>query len=978
MSDDNSIHGAENAGLDAYTARCLEPLFEGPLSEREDRKLRQKVDEVLHENLRAHLTMDAMLEVAYTDEETLESICEAIEASVRTKPAAELTDQILATVAWQSSRWARFPSAVIHPLSMLWPTAPRWTSLAAAMAITLGLGVLLWSEAPDERKSVALIQVAPLANDQAYQAATAVAALPSSAETTAPVTPGLPVVAENVADQKSSMVLPLAPVVEPSVSSPLQDAFVGPPYLAPEMKIATIVDPKSHVMLASPSPAQDSGRISFEREVLPILERSCFECHSGNIKKPKGGIRLDDLATIRAKSRSGNLVLPHKPEKSALIKSISLPSDHDDIMPPANKGKPLSADEIELIRRWVAQGADFGAWTSARAREVKIETVGEKIEIDNMAATAARIDALIEANLEKHQQKPNALASESTWLRRVYLDLVGRIPTPAEIESYKRSKAVDKKVELMDTLLKSNGHVSHQFNLWVSLLRARDTLADGVEGSNYLIWIKQCLQENKPYDAWARELLSPEGYGWKAPAVGYYLRDGDNRAANIESTATIFLGTQIACAQCHDHPYDRWTRKDYHQFLGWTSGIKTSVKADSVGEVSAMDVAALTEKAEEKMERTRSMRLRERYEKTRDALLALKRSASGQGLKNGEGELAMLPKDYQYEDGKPEDLLEPAVLFGEEPETEGRRTADAFADWVTADKNPRFALVLANRIWTQLFGLPFAGSLEQVQQIEDCDNPDLAQYLTEVVRQARYDMRKIHKIFCMTRAYQRTAGLPPENAETAYHFPGPVVRRLSAEQVWDSLMTLAVVDLDEKMTMKPEDPALLIEATQAEKIEDVTKIVRKMVAEEEKEMKSRERLARSRGELAEQLAGGVLQRASELPQPTPEGHFLRMFGQGSRDSINDNWSVPTMPQALLMMNGELFDKLARSDGPLMNEVKKIRGNPQGIIRVVFLATLSREPTAAEMQACLDTLKESRNPKPLTRTLLTTAEFIFQK
>ncbi len=978
MSDDHFINEEENTGLDAYTAKCLEPLLDGPLSEREDRKLRQKTDEVLHENLRAHLTMDALLQVAYTDEDALGSIYEAIEASVLTKPAAELSDQILATVAWQSSWLLRFKSAVVHPVCLVWPAAPQWTSLAAAVAISLGLGVLLWNNFPDARKPTGLVQVAPSKEEQASDVTVAIPAVVSPLEIPSPTTPGPAFVIENAPITEPSMVQPDSPVVASSAHLPVQDAFVGPPYDVSEMKIATIVDPKSHVMLASPSPKQESVRIKFESEVLPILERSCFECHSGKIKKPKGGIRLDDLATIRAKSRTGNLVLPHKPEKSALVKSISLPSDSEDIMPPADKGKSLSADEIDLIRRWVEQGADFGTWTSAQAREVKIQTTGEKIEADHIAATAARIDELIEANLEKNQKKPNALASETTWLRRVYLDLMGRIPTISEIESFSKAPAANKKEVLIDKLLKSKGHVSHNFNYWTALLRARDALADGVDGSHYLMWIKQCLQNNKPYDVWAREILSPEGYGWNAPAVGYYLRDGVNRAANIESTATVFLGTQIACAQCHDHPYDQWTRKDYHQFLGWTSGIKTSEEQAALGGVSGEELEALTQRNDRRMDKTSSMRLREQFEKTNAALLALKRSAGGQGLKNGEGELAVLPKDYQYEDGKPEDLLEPAVLFGEEPDTKGRRTADAFADWVTSDKNPRFALVLANRLWAQLFGLPFAGPLDQVRQIEDCPNPDLAQYLTEVVKSARYDMRKIQHIFCMTRAYQREASLPPENSETVYHFPGPVVRRLSAEQVWDSMMTLAVVDLDEKMSFEVKDSANLVAATQAEKMEDVTRIVQKMIADEKSEMKSGQRLARIRGDMAEEFAGGNLERASELPQPTPEGHFLRMFGQGSRDSINDNWSVPTVPQSLLMLNSEFFDKVARSNSPLMNALQRERGNPRSIIRYAFLATLSREPTAAEIKACLETLGESRNPKPLTRTLLTTAEFIFQK
>jgi hypothetical protein len=594
------------------------------------------------------------------------------------------------------------------------------------------------------------------------------------------------------------------------------------------------------------------------------------------------------------------------------------------------------------------------------------------------AATARRIDALILADLEKRGLKPRTAASDLTFVRRIHLDLVGRIPTTTETQVFLADKSPERHAHLIDRLLASNGHVSHMFNYWASLLRARDQLDGDVKGSFYLAWIKQSVRDNKPYDQWARELLSPEGYGWRAPASGYYLRDGANRAANIESTASLFLGLQISCAQCHDHPYDKWTRKDYHQFMAWTSGIKMGSEDSKVGQVESEEIRKAVERYDTMAMNRIDPERRANYERISRALEALQRSAGGAGVVNGEGQPAKLPEDYQYPDAKPGDVLPAAVLYGTPPK-QGARGADTLADWITAPENTRFSLALANRLWEKLFGLPFAGSPEQVREIADCTNPDLAQYLAHVVRESRYDLRQILRIFCLTQAYRNESStLPTDAGEVqSYAFAGPILRRLLAEQVWDSMMTLAVEGLDDQLDFDPPGIKELEKAVTATKASEVTTVARKMATDEQRAMEAEQRRARLRGEMAQEFAGGGFERASELPQPTPAGHFLRLFGQGNRDFINDNWSATTVPQALLMLNSDFFDHVARSGSPLNVSLRR-SSSAREVARSAFLAILTREPEKAELDACIEILGESRNPKTLARTLLSTAEFAFQK
>lgn len=949
--------------------------------------------------LKQQLQMDAMLRVAMEPKAQSERLEDAIMASVATRPDDALMEEIeSATIGHRHRRLAR--QRLGNPLTQWRTFSTRWKQLAAAIIVGALLGSLAWPDMVEQfglgeivaqrtgRPPVLPGQVTPPAPMLAEQKA---------AELTLPQNTPAPSVqiVKNGPAQKAPAAPPSGKMTE-AVKPPAPAAMTAsaPVEKAPAVKAAPS-PPSAPAMQESPLPApmrlaskpaagsgdteiKVQGRVDFETHVLPLLKRSCFECHSSEQKKPKGDIRLDDLSAIREKSRTDNLVFPHKPDKSSLIRSINLPKDHEEAMPPEGKGTPLTSEERGLIHRWIEEGADFGEWTSERAREVKVSTENEVVDPAQSAKTAQRIDDLIRQDLERRGQTMRKPASDLTWARRVHLDLVGRIPTVDEVQAFLADKSPDRHAKLADRLLASNGHVSHMFNFWTSLLRARDQLDGDVKGSFYLAWIKQSLRDNKPYDQWVRELLSPEGYGWRAPAAGYYLRDGSNRAANIESTASLFLGLQISCAQCHDHPYDRWTRKDYHQFMAWTSGIQMGTTDSKVGEVESEEIRKAVERYDNMAMNRIDPERRARYERISRALEALQRAAGGAGVTNGEGGPARLPEDYQYSDAKPGDVLPAAVLYGEPP-APGPRAADTLADWITARENTRFSLSLANRLWEKLFGLPLAGPTDQMREIADCANPDLAQYLVHVVRESKYDMRQILRVFCLTQAYRADSAVQPEDASEVinYAFAGPVLRRLQAEQVWDSMMTLAVPKLDENLDFDPPGVKELEKAVTAKKTSEVTTVARQMATDEERAMSAEQRRARRMGEMAQEFAGGGFERASELPQPTPAGHFLRLFGQGNRDFIGDNWRATTVPQALLMLNSDFFDHVARSGSPLNVSLRRYT-SAREVACGAFLTILTREPEKAEIEACIEILGESRNPKTLARALLSTAEFTFQK
>jgi hypothetical protein len=566
----------------------------------------------------------------------------------------------------------------------------------------------------------------------------------------------------------------------------------------------------------------------------------------------------------------------------------------------------------------------------------------------------------------------------------VHLDLIGRIPTYDEISAFLKSRDPQKRAKLIDALLASPGHVSTMFNYWCDTLRARDELAENVRGDFYLHYLKESIRTNKPWDRWAREMVSPEGSLAQAPAVGFYLRDLGNRFASVDNTAIVFLGTQIGCAQCHDHPYDEWSRKAYHQFAAWTSAIHSDRRQGrermSEGEITSVraqleEIAAKrTSSQRRQVENTLSMQI---FEGMMSGLT--RRERDDFAVRNGGQAEGKLPSDYKYSDGQPNQPIAPAVLFGEAKPQPGQRPADTFAAWLTAPENPRFALAIANRMWARLLGAAFSGSVDSVREPEDCPNPELARYLTRLMVAAKFDLRQFQRVVANTRTYARQSGTPA-GPGAVWDFAGPVMRRMSAEQAWDSIMALAVPDLDAKIRFTPPDTS---EQTKLAALSNADAVI-ETVREEAKELaddrlRAMRRHTRPKPQQPEagapELGGSPMLRASELPQPAPESHFLRVFGQSNREVADGGWRSGTVPQTLVMLNSTLFDVLVRKGTPLAEAINRESGD-SGRLRAVYLSILGRAPTLEDMRLISSTLHGTGNTEAIAHTLLGTRQFLF--
>ncbi|MCB1062731.1 MAG: DUF1549 domain-containing protein [Verrucomicrobiae bacterium] len=404
-----------------------------------------------------------------------------------------------------------------------------------------------------------------------------------------------------------------------------------------------------------------------------------------------------------------------------------------------------------------------------------------------------RIDQLVEKGYAANEVTPNAPASDEIFVRRIYLDIIGRVPTKQETLGFLKDIASDKRAKLIDQLLDSEGYVSNYFNYWADILRAKTQISGNGQstpaGLSYASWIRQSLRENKPYDDFVREMLSASGTSWDNPAIGYYLRDYGMPLDNLAITTQVFLGTQIVCAQCHNHPFDAWTQMDYYHLAAFSYGQMTTNQ--SANQRTALELA--DRKAQEKKGKKLNADQKRDLQKAFSEILKPVRFNNVVSTSRA----LRLPKDYKYDDAKPKAIVDPAVPFAPGAAvSQGEIPIEAFANWVTSPENPRFTKVIANRLWKKAFGLGVIEPVDDLREDTQGSNPELMAFLEKKMVDFDYDMKRYLRMIFNTQTYQREASLEEPVLGMPYHFAGPILRRMTAEQIWDSVVAMGIDNPD--------------------------------------------------------------------------------------------------------------------------------------------------------------------------------------
>jgi hypothetical protein len=196
----------------------------------------------------------------------------------------------------------------------------------------------------------------------------------------------------------------------------------------------------------------------------------------------------------------------------------------------------------------------------------------------DITSAARQIDSILEADWQKHKLQGNPATDDNTFVRRIYLDIIGRIPTTRESDEFLASKDADKRAKLIDKLLGSEAYVQHTFNYWADVLRLTSAMATRPVRSparRMRNSSRKACARIKPYDQFVREMVAAQGKAWDNGAIGYYMRDRGMPLDNMANTVRIFLGTRIECAQCHNHPFDKWSQMQFYKMAAFTYGVET-------------------------------------------------------------------------------------------------------------------------------------------------------------------------------------------------------------------------------------------------------------------------------------------------------------------------------------------------------------------------------------------------------------------
>lgn len=341
------------------------------------------------------------------------------------------------------------------------------------------------------------------------------------------------------------------------------------------------------------------------------------------------------------------------------------------------------------------------------------------------------IDELVHQKLRKLRIVPSGICSDAEFIRRVSLDICGVVPSSDDVRAFVSDNSADKRARLVDELLQRREFVDVWVMKWSELFQIRSTQIVSYKATlRYYNWLQQQIQDNVPIDRMVRELLSGEGGTFTNPATNFYEAERDTLKL-AENVAQVFLGTRIQCAQCHNHPFDRWTMNDYYQFAAFFAQIGRKQGADPREQVI---------------------------------------------FNAGGGEMRH-PVTGQN--------MAPRFLGGDQPEIAGRDRREVLAEWLASRDNPMFARNLANIVWAHFMGRGIVHEVDDVRVSNPPSNDPLLEELGNRFAASGFDFRALVRDICNSSTYQRSTDTNESNAADSANFSHAALRRIRAEILLD-------------------------------------------------------------------------------------------------------------------------------------------------------------------------------------------------
>ena len=343
------------------------------------------------------------------------------------------------------------------------------------------------------------------------------------------------------------------------------------------------------------------------------------------------------------------------------------------------------------------------------------------------------IDHLVAAKLNKLRIAPSGLCDDETYLRRVFLDIVGLPPTVEEFEQFMSSTDPEKRARLVDELLERKEFSEIWVNKWAEILQVKTSNQVSAKSMVlYYSWLVDKVAKNTPMDQMVQELIGASGGTFKNAATNYYQEVRQNLQL-AENAAQVFMGMRIQCAQCHNHPFDRWTQNDYYGFAAFFAQIG-----------------------------------RKRGEDYRETIV----------FNSGGGEV-------RHPVSK--DVMKPKFLGGDVPDVNGKDRRVVLAEWLASPKNPWFATSFANRVWAHFMGIGIVEPVDDFRVSNPASNPELLAALGQRFTDSKYDLKTLVRDICNSRTYQRTTGRNESNTSDERNFAHANLRRIKAETLLDAI-----------------------------------------------------------------------------------------------------------------------------------------------------------------------------------------------
>ena len=356
------------------------------------------------------------------------------------------------------------------------------------------------------------------------------------------------------------------------------------------------------------------------------------------------------------------------------------------------------------------------------------------------------IDHEVFVKLRTLRTNPSGLCADEVFLRRAYLDLLGLIPTGDEARAFVADTTPDKRTKLVETLLERPEFVDFWTLKWADLLRIEERQLDAKGMQTFYRWIHESVAANKPLDQFARELVSARGSTYTNAPANWY-RANRTPVQRAENTAQLFLGARLNCAQCHNHPFERWTQDDYHN---WT---------------------AVFARVEYKILENKRADENDKHEFKGDQIVFLTNKLEWTNPRLGKPATPRLLGGSTIAD-----LKLPA----------DRDELDALADWLTSRENPWFSKMQANRIWFHLMGRGLVDPVDDFRASNPPSHPELIEALARELADHHFDLRHLIRVVMNSRTYQLASDANDTNGEDEINYSHNRLRRLSAEQLLDS------------------------------------------------------------------------------------------------------------------------------------------------------------------------------------------------